>query len=643
MHGSRARPEEANQGRVGEIDAGRLLIERVHVGQGTLEPAPCDVAVLTLVALERQIDDQRAQHNCKAKTATSQRTSRVAESEGFVPNTRFYYRLRTRMARSSTAAELLEGRGLFLLFAFALAVSTAVYWPALSGPPIADDFAYLLNPWITNSERREPEGTRRPVEPGYQQPQELRARASLRPQLPVVGASPGLARLPPRELGGTCARDDAARGLPLLGRRARDGGARGGGDLSRASRERRSRGVDVADLEPARPPFWTSRAPRPFASSGSGDGLRRACAAFKADGCLRGSRGSRAGLVQHGRSRFVFKGGDRAALGVDRRMVSPHGALHGGTSRGLRRLGPAATKRGSGRRRAQHGYLCPALPRDGVHVVRRGSVPGAAAFAFRWRPLHTCRTPATVAALAVRLVVTLCRRSTEAVGWVWSAAAFAPVSQIVPFLYPVADRYLYFMLPGILLASCIAGQDLLERFADLRRRLYLSRGLLALGLAATVLFGVRSSERVRLWRSEDALMADAARAYPDGVSSLVLRAQSAALQGDTSTTITLLRTASQRDWDYWNFVLASPAFQQVRDDPRFKALIADLAEGFINKVERRSRPTQLELLQLAQAHAIRGETEAAAAAIDRGLALGGPLEGELRTLRASLKQAGAPR
>ena len=79
------------------------------------------------------------------------------------------------------------------------------------------------------------------------------------------------------------------------------------------------------------------------------------------------------------------------------------------------------------------------------------------------------------------------------------------------------------------------------------------------------------------------------------------------------------------------------------DDPRFKALIADLAEGLIKKVERRSRPTQLELLQLAQAHEIRGETEAAAAAIDRGLALGGPLDGELRTLRASLNQARAAR
>jgi len=138
-------------------------------------------------------------------------------------------------------------------------------------------------------------------------------------------------------------------------------------------------------------------------------------------------------------------------------------------------------------------------------------------------------------------------------------------------------------------------------------------------------------------------MADSARAYPDGIASLVLRARNAAMQGDTSTTITLLRTASQQGWDYWDFVLRDPAFQEVRGEPRFKELLAELAQGWIDKAEGRSRPTQLELLQLAQAHEIRGEIEAALSAIDRGLALGGPLDDELRNFRARLQPVGSAR
>lgn len=546
------------------------------------------------------------------------------------------------MARSSTAAELLEGRGLFLLFAFALAVSTAVYWPALSGPPIADDFAYLLNPWITNPSG---ENLKALVDPWSQATSSLKNYAPVRAIVhsfqwwahPQVSLAYHLENLVVHALATTL----LAAFLFSVGVRATAALVAGAIFL-----------VHPANVEAV---AWMSQIWSPLA-------LLFVLLALLALSRRPALATVSVALALLSKPMAVFAAPAAAVLAWCSTGGAASSSKEGTPPRWpwialwflltlLLTAAQVAAYGDSGPRQlnADRAVVVRSMATYALrYLVMAYTSYGVAAFQEPPPSLSvgdpfTLAALLAVAALMVRLVVTLRRRSVEAVGWVWSAAAFAPVSQIFPFLYPVADRYLYFMLPGILLASCIAGQDLLERFADLQWRLFLSRGLLALGLGATVLFGVRSSERVRLWRSEDALMADAARAYPDGVSSLVLRAQSAALEGDTSTTIALLRTASQRDWDYWNFVLASPAFQQVRDDPRFKALVADLAEGLIKKVERRSRPTQLEALQLAQAHAIRGETEAATAAIDRGLALGGPLDGELRTLRASLKQAGAAR
>ncbi|HTF35290.1 MAG TPA: hypothetical protein VK714_16525 [Myxococcota bacterium] len=546
------------------------------------------------------------------------------------------------MERRSTAAELLEGRGLFLLFAFALAVSTAVYWPALSGPPIADDFAYLLNPWITTPS---PENLKELVDPWSQATSSLKNYAPVRAFVhsfqwwahPQVSLAYHLENLVVHALATTL----LAAFLFSVGVRATAALVAGAIFL-----------LHPANVEAV---AWMSQIWSPLALS---FGLLALLALLRRPALATLS----VTLALLSKPMAVFAAPAAAVLAWCGAGGGASSSKEGIAPRwgwiavwflltGLFTAAQVAAYGDSGPRPLNADWAV--VVRSMASYALRYLVMAYTSYgvaAFQEPPLSlslgdpfTLAALATLFVLAVRLAVTLRRRSTEAVGWVWTAAAFAPVSQIFPFLYPVADRYLYFMLPGILLASCIAGQDLLERVADPRRRLFLSRGLLALGLAATVFFGVRSTERARLWRSEDALMADAARAYPDGVSSLVLRAQRAAWQGDASTTITLLRTASQRDWDYWNFVLTSPAFQEVRGDPRFKALIADLAEGWIEKAERRSRPTQLELLQLAQAHEIRGETEAAVAAIDRGLALGGPLDKELRSLRADFQRAGAAR
>jgi hypothetical protein len=249
---------------------------------------------------------------------------------------------------------------------------------------------------------------------------------------------------------------------------------------------------------------------------------------------------------------------------------------------------------------------------------------------------------AVLLVLALRLAVTLRRRSPEAAGWVWALAAWAPVSQIFPFLYPIADRYLYFILPGLLLAACIAGRDALAAIADPTRRRFAVHALLAVGGLVLVGFGVRSHERAAIWRSEDAVLADSARAWPDGVSSSLLQAMRAASQGDVLRTNTFLRRASERGWDYWTFPQQDPRFAPVRADPRFRSFLAELAGRRIEALQGRARLNQAELMNLAEAYALRQEDDAAVAALDQAIARGGPMEPELRARRARLAGAIAP-
>jgi hypothetical protein len=132
-----------------------------------------------------------------------------------------------------------------------------------------------------------------------------------------------------------------------------------------------------------------------------------------------------------------------------------------------------------------------------------------------------------LALLAARAVWSAFRRREEAVYWTWAAASFAPVSQIFPFLYPMADRYLYFIVPGLLGATLLALRDF---FPSTRS----GRAGLVLAASVCLVFAVRSHTRAEIWRSPVLILADAARNYPDGVSANLLRAKRAAQEGTPS-------------------------------------------------------------------------------------------------------------
>lgn len=232
------------------------------------------------------------------------------------------------------------------------------------------------------------------------------------------------------------------------------------------------------------------------------------------------------------------------------------------------------------------------------------------------------------AALLWRLVVTLRARRVEAAFWISAAASFGPVSQLFPFATPVANRYLYFILPGLIGGALLAADDLLRRpLAHPLAR----RGAWAALLALLAAFGWQSAGRASLWQMETRLMLDAARSYPDGATAHVLRARSAAQAGDVDGAVALLRVAVDKGIDHFSSLERDPGLAPLVGTPQFERLIRDMAGDWIALAHRRGYSTQPELRFLAVAHTRRGEHAEAVDALERALAAGGPLDAAVRT------------
>lgn len=229
----------------------------------------------------------------------------------------------------------------------------------------------------------------------------------------------------------------------------------------------------------------------------------------------------------------------------------------------------------------------------------------------------------------------------EAAFWVWGPAAFVPVSQIFPFLYPFADRYLYFMLPGLIGGVLLLGQRVATSRLDPARRRALQTPAIAAALLVCVGFGVWSHQRAGIWILEDRVLADAARRWPAGVPAGLLAARRAARSGDLDTAIDQLEQIRAQGWDYYNFLQNHPDFEPIRNTPRFQALIRAFAGDMIVRASRAPRLTQLDLKDIAEAHRLRGEVPEALAAAERAEAQGGPIDAALRPLLVSLRAQAA--
>jgi hypothetical protein len=270
------------------------------------------------------------------------------------------------------------------------------------------------------------------------------------------------------------------------------------------------------------------------------------------------------------------------------------------------------------------------------YLVMAASSVGVAAFqepepARSWLDPRWLAAIPVGAVLAWRTATALIARKPEAAWWIGAAAAWAPVSQIFPFLNPIADRYLYFMLPGLIGGASLWLDSALAA-APLRRAAVIGVAALA------AFFALGSAERSRLWRDETLLLLDAARHYPDGATAHYLAARRAANRGDGVAAVAELREAWARGLDRFMAFEQDPMLAGVRATPEFQALIRDMAGAWLDRARQRGHGTPAELLVMAKAHVARGEYASAAALLEQGLAAGGPFEAALRAELASVRR-----
>jgi hypothetical protein len=197
---------------------------------------------------------------------------------------------------------------------------------------------------------------------------------------------------------------------------------------------------------------------------------------------------------------------------------------------------------------------------------------------------------ATLLGLGFLCIRSLLRRH-PAAGWLGLAvASYAPVAQIFAFRYPVADRYLYFILAGLLGALVVSFAPQLESAIERLARLRLAAGPRALAGAALVLvllvgYGARSYARAQVWSSGEAVDRDAIAHYPDGVAGQLDRARRAVAAGDADTAIAALEALLELGSDNPMAYLTDPTLQPLRGNPRYEALLRQIARNWLAHFE----------------------------------------------------------
>jgi hypothetical protein len=289
-------------------------------------------------------------------------------------------------------------------------------------------------------------------------------------------------------------------------------------------------------------------------------------------------------------------------------------------------------------------YLVMAATSHGVSAFQ--APPPAAQITNPWW-LGGCLA---LAILGGRLIVTLRRKNPEAIHWTLALAAFVPVSQIIPFRYPVADHYLYAMLPGLIGAPILILQravDAGERRADglagyraQKARLGRLSGSGAPGLVSVALalwvgvaltgFAFKSHARAGLWSSGYRITQDSARHFPDGLEAHHLAAWEAARVGDAEQATASLRRAVELGFNSFGSILSNPTYRSVRDDPAFRAVVNEMAASWIRREAEVRHPTQLQLQTFANAYFVHGDIPASIVRLERALEVGGALDPQLQ-------------
>ena len=249
--------------------------------------------------------------------------------------------------------------------------------------------------------------------------------------------------------------------------------------------------------------------------------------------------------------------------------------------------------------------------------------------------------------LAWRTFYALRHRREEAAYWLGAAAAFAPISNVFPFFYALADRYLYFILPGLIGGALLWSLEIRDRWASSRSSAVfpptLARAVTVGAILLAVFFGLRSGQRALLWRHGDLLLRDAATQYPQGTSANYLRAIHFAREGDAEAAVSALREAEKRNLSFTTSLAVDPRLAPLWNEPVFDQFIRDIAAKRIAYGRARGMSTQPWLQSMAQCHEVLGEYDEAVALLERALRMGGPLHSalliDLERIRATKRRA----
>jgi hypothetical protein len=250
-----------------------------------------------------------------------------------------------------------------------------------------------------------------------------------------------------------------------------------------------------------------------------------------------------------------------------------------------------------------------------------------------------------LALLCARMLVTLRRRDEEAVYWVMAAAAFGPVSQVFPFTFPMGDRYLYPILPGLIGGVLLAARPHARRLlVAIAARSEEAAGALrsAAALAAMAVIAVLaavSERRAPVFTTAGAMMQDASIHYRDGMQAALLRGERAAREGDARAAARAYQRAVDLGYLDLLALLSNPVLFPVRNAPEFQKVVHNVAERMIEYFNHREDLDQIELWHLGIAYEQSGDSVAAIRVLQRALEDAGPFEPQIRRLLDELRRS----
>jgi Tfp pilus assembly protein PilF len=118
---------------------------------------------------------------------------------------------------------------------------------------------------------------------------------------------------------------------------------------------------------------------------------------------------------------------------------------------------------------------------------------------------------ASFVAILIALSILLLRRNRQLGFWpIYSALAFLPVSQIIPLITLMNDRYFYFPLVGVAALWGAGSEALRKRYG---------RPALVLPLVLLVIIAVASNKRAAVWKNDVTLWQNAVQQVPNKVDA----------------------------------------------------------------------------------------------------------------------------